>query len=482
MTLTTRLTAFLVATVVVVLVGFSLAFYLLTQIQLYRELDARAEAYRGMLYASVEFEPNGLEWDPRAEFLKNIPANELQWVALDEKGFLGGSDQAQVLASISPARAAGDEASYVTLNQSPWRVVSQLVRFPQPELVVTSNEPGMIRHHQIHFIVAVPITPVLEALHTLALRLLAITTTTILLVLLLSRWVGRRALLPLRRMTDATLAIRADDLSNRLPVPHARDELNELGNAFNSLLARVHEAFERQKHFTSEASHQLRTPLTAMLGQVELSLRRNREVEDYKKTLQLVKDQGTRLHEMVEMLLFLARADADARIPHQVALDLACWLPSYVNQFWSQHPRFGDVQVHMPTYAILNVSVQVDLFEQAIGNLIDNALKYSEVGTTIHLHLTQQGNEAVLAVVDGGPGIHQNDIQHLFSPFFRSDDARQKGIAGIGLGLAIAARIIQAFGGQIAFENNIEQGGTFSISLPLIVNFSFSSVDKLATS
>lgn len=480
MTLTTRLTAFLIATVAAVLIGFSLSLYLLTQAQLHHELDARAEAYRGMLYASVEFEPNGLEWDPRAEFLKSIPSDELQWVALDEKGFLGGSDLAKVLASLSPARAADDAMVDITLNQAPWRAVTQLVRFPKPELVVTSNEPSMIRHHQLRFIVAVPIAPVQEVLNTLALRLLAIAVATMFVVTLLARWVGRRALLPLRRMTNATLAIRTDDLSNRLPVPQAKDELHELGNAFNLLLSRVHEAFERQKRFTSEASHQLRTPLTAMLGQAELSLRRNREVDDYKKTLQLVKDQATRLHEMVEMLLFLARADADARIPRLAALDLAKWLPGYVEQFWSQHPRFGDMQVHVSPHASFPVSVQADLLEQAVANLVDNAIKYSEAGTPIYLQLTQKRNEAVISVEDRGTGIHPKDTPHLFSPFFRSDEARQKGIAGIGLGLAIAIRIIQAFGGQIAFENNNEKGGTFSISLPLIVNLSFPSVEKLA--
>lgn len=468
MTLTSRLMTFLVATVALVLIGFSVALYMLTYTQLHRELDDHAEAYRGMLFASVEFESNGLEWDPNAEFLKHIPGDELQWAAQDEKGLLGGSDLAKALSSLIPASTFGDKAIDVTLGQSPWRVVAQLVRFPKPELVVASNEPGMIRHRQIHFIVAVPIAPVHEALQTLLLRLLAISTATMLLVTLLARWVGRQALLPLRRMTDATLAIRTDDLRDRLPVPHTQDELHELGSAFNLLLSRVHEAFERQKRFTSEASHQLRTPLTAMLGQVELSLRRNRELEDYKKTLQLVKEQGTRLHEMVEMLLFLARADADSCLPRQAPLDLVGLLPRYVNQFWSHHPRFGDVMVHVPADATLTVSVQADLFEQATGNLIDNAMKYSEPGTPIHLRLTQEGHEAKLAVEDRGPGIHPNDIQHLFSPFFRSSEARQQGIAGIGLGLAIATRIIHAFGGQIVFENNSERGGTFSISLPLI--------------
>lgn len=466
MTLTTRLTFFFVATLAAVLIAFSITLYLLTQSQLYRELDARAETGRGMLTAAVEAEPIGLEWDTRADYMRQIPSETLHWAGIDETGLIAGSRLARDLYPLLPELHSDDQSLDVNINHQPWRMVRKVISHPNPQNVVTTN-PALKRYKQLTFLIAVPIAPVYETLQALAWRLVAITCITLLVVTLIARWVCQKALLPLSKMAQATRAIRTEDLRDRLPVPAARDELHELGSAFNLLLSRVQEAYERQKHFTSEASHQLRTPLTAMLGQIELSLRRNREVEDYQKTLHLVKDQATRLHEMVEMLLFLARADADARLPRLVLVDLTQWLPQYVNDTWSTHPRFADLKIQIPVKDICQVRVHPELFDQAVGNLIDNAIKYSDPGSPIHLRLTQLGTEAVLSIEDRGPGIDLKEVPHLFSPFFRSDMARQRGIPGVGLGLAVSARIVHAFGGQIDFKNNVDHGGTFSISLPL---------------
>ena len=466
MTLTTRLTLFFVATLAVVLIAFSITLYLLTQSQLYRELDARANAGRGMLSAGVEAEPIGLEWDYRAEYMRQFSDEALQWAAVDETGLIAGGTQAKALFPLRHEITNDDRSWDISLNNQPWRIIRKTILHPNPQRVIDTTNPVLKRYRQLTFLVAVPIAPVHETLQTLALRLAAITSATLLLATLFARWVCRRALLPLSRMAQATLAIRTDDLRDRLPVPIARDELHELGASFNLLLSRVQEAYERQKHFTGEASHQLRTPLTAMLGQMEISLRRNREVEDYKKTLHLVKDQATRLHEMVEMLLFLARADADARLPRLVLVDLTQWLRHYVNEAWSTHPRFADLKIQLPVNGVCQVSVHPELFDQAVGNLIDNAMKYSDPGTPIQLRLAQQGSEAVLSIEDRGTGIDLKEVPHLFSPFFRSDMARQRGVPGVGLGLAVSARIVHAFGGQIDFKNNVDQGGTFSISLP----------------
>src|SRR5207248_1878113 len=151
----------------------------------------------------------------------------------------------------------------------------------------------------------------------------------------------RRALAPVTRMAGAARIMSAADLDQRLPAPGSRDELEDLGRAFNGLLGRLQESFERQRRFTGDASHQLRTPLTAILGQIEVVLRRDRPAEDYQRVLTLVQQQAAHLRQMVEMLLFLARADAEARLPHLETLDLARWVPAHL-QSWSAHARQAD--------------------------------------------------------------------------------------------------------------------------------------------
>ncbi|HQR05869.1 MAG TPA: ATP-binding protein [Gemmatales bacterium] len=466
MTLTTRLTAFFVATLTAVLVAFSATLYLVTQTQLYRELEERADSYRAMLSATVEVEdvkPVGLEWNSNAEQIKRIPAEALQWAAFDETGLVAGSAQLKVF----QPKTSPDGAVETILNEQPWRIVSREFRYARPQDVVITSDPETRRYRQLTFLVAVPIAPVRDALHTLAWRLTVISLTTLLVVAFIARWVCQRALLPLRTMADATTALGTDDLTQRLPVPVVQDELHALGAAFNDLLARVHEAFERQKQFTAEASHQLRTPLTAMLGQMELALRRDRTPAEYQETIGAVNDQAARLHEMVEMLLFLARTEAEARLPHLDAVELGSWLTSYVNRHWTQHPRFTDLHVQVSAKSPLTVGVHPALFEQAVGNLLDNAFKYSDPGSPVHLRLRQQGSEAVLSLEDRGMGIDADDIPRLFTPFFRSDAARERGISGVGLGLAISARIIRALGGCIKYERHQEAGGAFTIALPV---------------
>ena len=160
-------------------------------------------------------------------------------------------------------------------------------------------------------VVAAPRTPLQKSLQALAVVLSSLSLLLWLSAALVGRWLCRRALAPLTRMADAARTIHADDLGRRLPSAGTGDELEDLGRAFNDLLARLQESFERQRRFTGDASHQLRTPLTAILGQLEVLFRRDRPAEEYDRVLKLVQKQAAHLRLIVEMLLFLARADAE---------------------------------------------------------------------------------------------------------------------------------------------------------------------------
>ena len=157
-----------------------------------------------------------------------------------------------------------------------------------------------------------------------------------LLAALVGRRLCRRALRPVTEMVEAARSMSADEQDQRLPVAATGDELQELGDAFNGLLARLQEAFARQRRFTGDASHQLRTPLAAMLGQIEVALRRQRSPEDYRRVLSLVHDQAAHLNQMIEMLLFLSRADAESELPDLEALDLTSWIAA-------QRPRWAEL-------------------------------------------------------------------------------------------------------------------------------------------
>lgn len=468
MTLTTRLTAFFLGSLAVVLATFSITLFVLTRSQLFRELDERIESYAAQLAATVEMEnvePVGLEWDRQAEHMKNIPAEAMRWAAYDEHAPIAGNLQSDApWSELLPTRGLQD----VVLAGQRWRGVSRTVIYPHPEKITPASISDASRYRQLTFVTVMPIAPIYQSLQALCWRLSIISIGTLLAGAILSRWVCWRGLAPLSRMAYIARSIRPEQLSARLPVPPARDELRELGSAFNDVLTRVQEAMEKQAHFTSIASHQLRTPLTAMLGQLELALRRERPIGDYQQTLQLVQAQAKRLHTLVEKLLFLAKAEAGALSPDLDIVDLAAWLPRYVKSVWSSHRRYHDIKVNVSVRTSLCVQIHIELFEQAIGNLIDNATKYSDDGTAIHVCLRQQGSEAVLYVRDQGIGIQRHDVPQLFNPFFRAEWARERGIEGVGMGLAVASRIVSSFGGHIAYDHN-DHGGSFSISVPLVM-------------
>src|SRR5262249_48106755 len=148
---------------------------------------------------------------------------------------------------------------------------------------------------------------------------------------------------PVTRMAAAARDMGAADLSLRLPDAHTPGEVDELQRAFNGLLDRLQEAVEQQRRFTGDASHQLRTPLTAMLGQLDLALRRDRPTEEYRRVLSEVHTQAGRLRQIVESLLFLARAEAEAEPGEMEMVDLSAWLPEHLAS-WNGHPRTADIR------------------------------------------------------------------------------------------------------------------------------------------
>jgi signal transduction histidine kinase len=285
---------------------------------------------------------------------------------------------------------------------------------------------------------------------------------------LLSRRVCRRALQPVIRMAGAARALRADEPGQLLPVAPSGDELEDLGRAFNDLLVRLQEVLERQQRFTGDASHQLRTPLTAMLGQVEVALRQDRTPDEYRRVLQVVQRRAGQMSQLVELLLFLARMPAQAELPQTRVVNLADWLDEHL-RLWSDHPRAADIRRLRPEEAPAGeVRIQPALLGQLLDNLLDNACKYSEPGTPITIRVGRAGRGAELTVADRGHGIGPEDLPHVCDPFYRTAEARRLGRPGVGLGLTVAQRIVKALGGELRIDSRPGEGSRFTVYLPAV--------------
>lgn len=476
MTLTARLSWFSLGALAAVLAGFSVSLYLLARTYLERQAEDRLEATLNTLVAAAEVGPGGVEWEPKERHLPlgREPGNGLLlWAVTDAATGqrVDGTQSPAVEELLAHAAGAEGDAVEVAWQGQAWRVGQRRLRAlprsgaPAAEPAAHEQSQAEQRYDALRITAGVSLEPVRATLRNLAVALVGVAAGLWLLAALAGRALCRRALLPVTRMASAAQAMSAADRGRRLPAPGTGDELEELGRAFNGLLDRLHESFERQRRFTGDASHQLRTPLTAMLGQVEVALRRPRPPEEYQRVLTAVRDQALHLRRIVEMLLFLARADAEARLPDLETVDLAAWLGEHLRT-WSGHARAADLRLECSPGGPFTVAVQPPLFGQLLDNLLENACKYSAPGTPIVVRLGREKDLVAVTVEDQGSGIASEDLPHVFEPFYRSAQARRLGLGGVGLGLAVAQRVAGAFGGSLGVESTPGQGSRFSVRLP----------------
>lgn len=476
MTLTTRLLVFHLSSLAVLLTGFSATLYGLARGHLYARADERLEAALNTLSAAVEVGPDGVEWEPGEHALRFAPGaaqDRTAWVVADAGGrVVAGSE-----------RAAGDDLGAAAAGRFPdpsegtrrfdWR--GERWQAGQRRIVpggaaAPPHEPHgkdatEVKYSSLVVTAALPLESTSAALRQLLAVLAGVSLGVLAVALVAGRAVCRRALRPVRRMAADARAADPADPDRRIATPAGGDELTDLAAAFNGLLDRLNESVQRQGRFTGDASHQLRTPLAALLGQVEIALRRERTADEYRRALTAAHSQGVHLQRIVEALLYLARADAEAAAPGRERLDLAEWLPAHLATR-SDHPRVRDVRV-VGTEKSIPVACHPVLLGEIVNILLDNACRYSPAGSAVTLTLSLADGSARLEVADRGPGIAADDLRRLFTPFFRTRDALRANRGGVGLGLCIARRLAQALGGAVDATSRPGDGSRFFVTLPV---------------
>ncbi len=467
LSLTNRLLVTFVGTLALVLGGFSATIYTLAHVYLYRQAEHRLSALLDTLAAAVEVSPDGVEWEPNTRPIGT--GDGATWLVTDGQGRVidrpkdGAANGLveEAAATLSHERSAAQ----LPAPDGPWTVGQRRV-LPAPTPpsgpAPAEAKPGEVKYPELILTAGVPLGPVRATLRTVGLALVVVSLLIWTTALAAGRWVCRRALAPVVRVAAAAETMGVADLAERLPRPGTEDELDGLVRSFNGLLDRLQESFDRQRRFTGDASHQLRTPLTAILGQIEVALRRPRPAEEYERVLAGVQRQARHLHQIVEALLFLSRADAETRLPGLEPVDLAGWVAAHLES-WREHPRAGDLHVVNKAGTPVPVLAHPVLLAELLDNLLDNAAKYSPPGSPITVVVRGDGSEVVLAVEDRGPGLSPEELAHVFDPFFRTPDARRRGVAGVGLGLAITARLANAMGARVEAESTLGQGSCFAV-------------------
>jgi two-component system OmpR family sensor kinase len=318
---------------------------------------------------------------------------------------------------------------------------------------------------------AIPIDDVQGTLSHLLLLEVGITAGVTVVLVGASWYLVRRGLRPLQRMGETARTIVASDLSSRVEPASDTTEVGRLGLALNTMLDQLEAAFaeraateQRLRHFVSDASHELRTPLTSMRGYAEL-LRRNPDMAsgDIVLAMRRIEDEAQRMGILVDDLLLLARLD-QGRPLERNPVDLEAMVRDAISD-----ARVTDShRTITPRISAPLVVIGDDpRLRQALGNLLRNAEVHTPPGTPVEVELRRQGSDAVLDVVDHGPGIPPGNVERIFERFYRADPGRSRDQGGSGLGLSIAAAIVGAHGGRISVHATPGGGATFRIELPL---------------
>ena len=236
---------------------------------------------------------------------------------------------------------------------------------------------------------------------------------------------------------------------------------------FNQMISRLEHAFERERRFTGDASHELKTPLAVLRGDMEVALRRERTPEEYQRVLKSSLEEIERLTKLTEDLLTLARSDADQSVleREQVQLDqLAAEAREHVAPLAESA---GVSLTYDPPPSSIVIEGDQKRLHQLLVNLLDNAIKYTPPGGSARLALSIKDSLAVIEVSDTGRGIPASALPYIFERFYRQTDPRDSRVTGFGLGLAISKWIADAHGGSIEVDSREDQGTSFTVRLPL---------------
>jgi heavy metal sensor kinase len=281
-------------------------------------------------------------------------------------------------------------------------------------------------------------------------------------------WLSRRALSPVDRITEAARTIGVTNLSERLAVPATNDELQRLAETWNDMLQRLEIAVSQISQFTADASHELRTPVAIIRLAAENALRKRRSESEYRQALQKIQSESESMTQLIENLLFLARADVNRLSIDLEMVDIRTLVETACLDLSPLAEEKSIALIQNVPGSPLPVLGNYSALRRMLIILLDNAIKYTPAGGKVSVGLREHSGKAVLTVEDTGIGIPEEAQSRVFQRFFRVDSSRNKESGGYGLGLAIAQTIVNQHEASIELQSKSSGGCVFSIALRVI--------------
>jgi heavy metal sensor kinase len=351
--------------------------------------------------------------------------------------------------------AAGETVAFRNAGPTGWPVRLAFQR------VTIGGKPATIE-------VAEPLRSFNASLRTYGEWLLLFTPVLVLLASGVGFWISGRALAPVDRIIADAQAIGTANLSERLSVPPARDELRHLSETLNAMLDRIEGSVTRITQFTADASHELRAPLALIQLAADHSLRHERSRDELVEAMSTVLRESKRTAQLVDHLLLLARADSGDDGFRAERADLAAVLREVAEGACGLAAAKGIAFVADIGESPVPVMGDAALLHRLAVILVDNAVKYTPEHGEVRMTLRSTAGLACIEVADNGAGIAAEDVPRIFDRFWRADKVRSRSAGGAGLGLSIAKWIVDRSGGTLTVDSHLGRGSTFRVTLPAL--------------
>lgn len=275
-----------------------------------------------------------------------------------------------------------------------------------------------------------------------------------------------KSFLPIENILVELKQINANDLSARLQTTKSKDEINQLINEVNNLLSRLENSFERISQFSSDASHELKTPLTIIKGEIEVTLRKDRTIDEYKQSLKTSLDEILGIEQTINDLLFLAKNEQDLIIDKQEEFYLDELSDEAINEL-KNFAKLHKVEVTLEVEDSLELIGFPNLLKIAIKNLLKNAIQFSNENSKVIIKIFRENDFLNISIQDFGIGIPLNEQKKIFEKFYRTDKSRSKNSGGTGLGMSIMKKIVDIHKGRISLISQENIGTTITLSFKL---------------
>ncbi|MFA5976950.1 MAG: heavy metal sensor histidine kinase [Pseudomonas sp.] len=411
------------------------------------ELDARYS----VLESSVKRFGTPEHWTKIKAKLKLLAEEDKRirfWVVSSDPNYEYGSPDAQIRAFATGPTGKRD---------------LRLADHTEPFKVLVSQFPAQDQRPPLRFMIAIDTENFRATQHHLLVALISLAFIGVVLAALLGFWVSRIGLKPLSKLSDEAQKLAPPKLSGRLQLSPLPPELRQFVNSFNATLDRVEQAYSRLESFNADVAHELRSPLTNLIGQTQVALTRGRSAEHYFEVLQSNLEELERLRSIINDMLFLASADQGSKATKLIESSLADEVATTLDYL---DFILEDAQVRVHVHGDAQVQIERAHLRRALINLLSNAVQHTAPGQVIAVNIDVREHQVAIAVTNPGDAIASEHLPRLFERFYRVDASRSNSGANHGLGLAIVKAIALMHGGDV-FVRSDAGGNTFGITLPV---------------